>query len=119
MATLTLGKVRPVPKGAWSSSVTYEAYDWVTYKESAWLALVDVPKNYEPDSHPTVWVKFGAQGEQGEQGIQGIQGEKGEKGEKATPRHNSQLCGKDDGVYTLHIDALRHGFVGCGSYSDV
>ena len=72
MATLTLGKVRPVPKGAWSSSVTYEAYDWVTYKESAWLALVDVPKNYEPDSHPTVWVKFGAQGEQGEQGVQGV-----------------------------------------------
>ena len=50
MPTLNLGQVRPVYRGAWNSIDTYVAYDFVIYNGSAYLALKDVPSNYEPPS---------------------------------------------------------------------
>ena len=45
MANISLGKVAPTPKGAWSSTSTYEKLDIVTYdnEHKAYLAIQDVP----------------------------------------------------------------------------
>ena len=80
MPTLNLGQVRPVYRGAWNSIDTYVAYDFVIYNGSAYLALKDVPANYEPPSQTEYWVLFGAKGEQGEPGADGVDGAQGERG---------------------------------------
>lgn len=80
MPTLNLGQVRPVYRGAWNSIDTYTAYDFVIYNGSAYLALKDVPANYEPPSQTEYWVLFGAKGEQGEPGADGVDGAQGERG---------------------------------------
>ena len=80
MPTLNLGQVRPVYRGAWNSIDTYVAYDFVIYNGSAYLALKDVPANYEPPSQTDYWVLFGAKGEQGEPGEDGVDGALGERG---------------------------------------
>lgn len=80
MATLNLGQVRPVYRGAWNSIDTYVAYDFVIYNGSAYLALKDVPANYEPPSQTEYWVLFGAKGEQGVPGKDGVDGAPGERG---------------------------------------
>ena len=106
MPTLNLGKVRPVYKGTYDAETAYESYDWVLYENIAYIALVDIPAGYQPDSHPEQWGVFGGRGEkgekgdpgtpgqqgpegeqgiQGEQGPQGIQGEQGVKGTTFTP----------------------------------
>lgn len=75
MPTLSLGQVRPHPRGAWSDVVAdYKGYDWVTFDGSAWLATRDVPINHQPDISPGFWALFGAQGHVGPQGPQGPQG---------------------------------------------
>lgn len=80
MPTLNLGQVRPVYRGAWNSIDTYVAYDFVIYNGSAYLALKDVPANYEPPSQTEYWVLFGAKGEQGVPGEDGVDGAPGERG---------------------------------------
>ena len=77
MPTINLGQVRPVYRGAWNSVDTYSAYDFVIYNGSAYLALKDVPANYEPPSQTEYWVLFGAKGEPGADGEDGAQGERG------------------------------------------
>lgn len=80
MPTLNLGQVRPVYRGAWNSIDTYSAYDFVIYNGSAYLALKDVPANYEPPSQTEYWVLFGAKGEPGTPGKDGVDGAQGERG---------------------------------------
>lgn len=80
MPTLNLGQVRPVYRGAWNSIDTYVAYDFVIYNGSAYLALKDVPSNYEPPSQTEYWVLFGAKGEPGAPGEDGVDGAQGERG---------------------------------------
>ena len=80
MPTLNLGQVRPVYRGAWNSIDTYVAYDFVIYNGSAYLALKDVPSNYEPPSQTEYWVLFGAKGEPGARGADGADGAQGERG---------------------------------------
>ena len=80
MPTLNLGQVRPVYRGAWNSIDTYIAYDFVIYNGSAYLALKDVPENYEPPSQTEYWVLFGAKGEPGTPGEDGVDGAQGERG---------------------------------------
>ena len=80
MPTLNLGQVRPVYRGAWNSIDTYIAYDFVIYNGSAYLALKDVPANYEPPSQTEYWVLFGAKGEPGAPGVDGVDGAQGERG---------------------------------------
>lgn len=76
MATLDLGQVRPVYKGAWDSESTYKAFDFVLYDSQIWLTEQDVSANNIPSIESDYWLLFGAQG------IQGIQGEKGDQGEQ-------------------------------------
>ena len=80
MPTLNLGQVRPVYRGAWNSIDTYVAYDFVIYNGSAYLALKDVPANYEPPSQTEYWVLFGAKGDPGTPGVDGEDGAQGEPG---------------------------------------
>lgn len=80
MPTLNLGQVRPAYRGAWNSIDTYSAYDFVIYNGSAYLALKDVPANYEPPSQTKYWVLFGAKGEPGTPGKDGVDGAQGERG---------------------------------------
>lgn len=80
MPTLNLGQVRPVYRGAWNSIDTYVAYDFVIYNGSAYLALKDVPANYEPPSQTEYWVLFGAKGDPGTPGEDGVDGARGERG---------------------------------------
>lgn len=80
MPTLNLGQVRPVYRGAWNSIDTYIAYDFVIYNGSAYLALKDVPANYEPPSQTEYWILFGAKGEPGAPGVDGVDGAQGERG---------------------------------------
>lgn len=80
MPTLNLGQVRPVYRGAWNSIDTYSAYDFVIYNGSAYLALKDVPANYEPPNQTKYWVLFGAKGEPGTPGEDGVDGAQGERG---------------------------------------
>ena len=88
MTTINLGRVRPVYKGAWDAVATYEAYDFVLYQGSAYLALQNVPANYVPTTQTTHWVLFGAKGSKGSKGDKGDtgdtgpQGPKGDKGDK-------------------------------------
>lgn len=82
MTTINLGKVRPVYQGAWSATATYEAYDFVIYNGSCYLALQDVPANYIPTSQTSYWVLFGAKGDQGVKGDDGDQGPRGLQGPK-------------------------------------
>lgn len=80
MPTLNLGQVRPVYRGVWNSIDTYSAYDFVIYNGSAYLALKDVPSDYEPPSQTEYWVLFGAKGEPGAPGADGADGAQGERG---------------------------------------
>ena len=88
MPTLNLGQVRPVYRGAWNSIDTYSAYDFVIYNGSAYLALKDVPANYEPPSQTEYWVLFGAKGESGAPGKDGADGAQGERGPSPGYRWN-------------------------------
>lgn len=80
MPTLNLGQVRPVYRGEWNSTDTYTAYDFVVHNGSAYLALKDVPANYEPPSQTEYWVLFGAKGDPGTPGEDGVDGARGERG---------------------------------------
>lgn len=80
MTTINLGRVRPVYKGAWDAVATYEAYDFVLYQGSAYLALQNVPANYVPTTQTTHWVLFGAKGEKGDTGDTGSAGSPGVQG---------------------------------------
>ncbi len=91
MATISLGQVRPVYRGNWNTTDTYNIYDWVSYMGSAWLALQNTPANYEPDAQPTHWVLFGAKGDSGNDGAQGAVGPKGEQGAQGIPGPSTPL----------------------------
>ena len=80
MATLNLGKVRPVYKGAFDEATSYEAYDWVTFNGAAYIALVDVPAGWQPDSHDEAWAVFGGKGDKGDKGDKGESGPQGPLG---------------------------------------
>lgn len=83
MATLNLGKIRPVYQGQYDSALAYAAWDWVHLNGEAWIALVDVPAGIEPGTDPNVWSLFGGKGERGEKGDKGDKGDKGEAGADA------------------------------------
>lgn len=63
MATLNIGRVRPTYKGAWNNTSAYIALDFVHYTDDVlYIALKDVPANYEPDSQVEFWAPFGSRG---------------------------------------------------------
>jgi hypothetical protein len=54
MATVNLGRIKPVWKGAWSSSTQYIADDIVSYNNSAWIA-VTTNTNSAPATNNVNW----------------------------------------------------------------
>ena len=83
MPSMTLGRVRPVFQGEYSSAKSYVVLDRVTYNGEVWECVKDAPSGTAPqDNSSTFWVKIGAKGPQGTQGEQGIQGPAGADGKQ-------------------------------------
>lgn len=86
MPSMTLGRVRPVFQGEYSSAKAYAVLDRVTLNGEIWECVKDAPAGTAPqDNSSTFWVKIGAKGPQGERGLQGIQGPAGADGAKGDP----------------------------------
>lgn len=96
MATVKLGRVRPVLKGDYDPTLSYEAMDCVRRNGNAYQAVREVPAGALPEAPDSIyWICIGmkgadgqdgkdgadgAPGPQGEPGPQGIQGEQGPQG---------------------------------------
>ena len=96
MATVKLGRVRPVLKGDYDPALSYEAMDCVRRNGNAYQAVREVPAGALPEAPDSIyWICIGmkgadgqdgkdgadgAPGPQGEPGPQGIQGEQGPQG---------------------------------------
>lgn len=86
MPSMTLGRVRPVFQGEYSSAKAYVVLDRATLNGEVWECVKDAPAGTAPqDNSSTFWVKIGAKGPQGERGLQGIQGPAGADGAKGDP----------------------------------
>ena len=86
MPSMTLGRVRPVFQGEYSSAKAYAVLDRVTLNGEVWECVKDASAGTAPqDNSSTFWVKIGAKGPQGERGLQGIQGPAGADGAKGDP----------------------------------
>lgn len=86
MPSMTLGRVRPVFQGEYSSAKAYAVLDRVALNGEVWECVKDAPAGTAPqDNSSTFWVKIGAKGPQGERGLQGIQGPAGADGAKGDP----------------------------------
>ena len=86
MPSMTLGRVRPVFQGEYSSAKAYVVLDRVALNGEVWECVKDAPAGTAPqDNSSTFWVKIGAKGPQGERGLQGIQGPAGADGAKGDP----------------------------------
>lgn len=86
MPSMTLGRVRPVFQGEYSSAKAYVVLDRVTLNGEVWECVKDAPAGTSPqDNSNTFWVKIGAKGPQGPKGDQGIQGPAGADGAKGDP----------------------------------
>lgn len=86
MPSMTLGRVRPVFQGEYSSAKAYVVLDRVALNGEVWECVKDAPAGTAPqDNSSTFWVKIGAKGPQGERGLQGIQGPAGVDGAKGDP----------------------------------
>ena len=86
MPSMTLGRVRPVFQGEYSSAKAYVVLDRVTLNGEVWECVKDASAGTAPqDNSSTFWVKIGAKGPQGERGLQGIQGPAGADGAKGDP----------------------------------
>ena len=89
MGKVVIGKVRPVYRGEYSGTVTYESMDFVRYLDDAWIAIADGVLGVIPGTDPTKWVLLGGKGAQGPKGDTGIKGDKGVKGDTGqAPEHS-------------------------------
>lgn len=93
MATIKIGRVRPVYQGDYSSAKAYKVLDRVKHDGSVWECVADAPQGTAPQASASAyWLEIGARGAagakgdkgdvgpQGEQGLQGLQGPQGEQG---------------------------------------
>ena len=87
--TLDIGPARPVNRGEWDASATYEYLNIVRHGGSVWMmvgadyAMGDEPRPSAADpaaSNTGRWVLLGAKGEKGDQGERGLQGVAGRDG---------------------------------------
>ena len=89
MGKVVIGKVRPVYRGEYSGTVTYESMDFVRYLDDAWLAIADGVLGVIPGTDPTKWVLLGVKGAQGPKGDIGVKGDQGVKGDTGpAPEHS-------------------------------
>lgn len=78
MSKLDIGKVALTPKGAYSSSTTYEALDVISYQGNSYLVLKSC-RNVTP-SVGQYYMMLAQKGEVGPQGSQGPTGATGPRG---------------------------------------
>ena len=89
MGKVVIGKVRPVYRGEYSGTVTYESMDFVRYLDDAWIAIADGVLGVTPGTDPTKWALLGVKGAQGLKGDTGIKGDQGVKGDTGpAPEHS-------------------------------
>ena len=63
MAQINLGRILPVWKGEWKSSVTYEKLDIVYYAGSSYISIGGAGNiGKYPDVEPTYWAKMCKEG---------------------------------------------------------
>jgi hypothetical protein len=74
MATMKIGRVRPVPKGIHSSLNEYSILDIVTNDGSSYMALDNVPIG-TLITNTSYWMVIASKGEQGETGVSGSDGD--------------------------------------------
>lgn len=86
---IDIGPARPVNRGEWDASATYEYLNFVRHGGSVWMmvgadyAVGDEPRPSAADpavSNTGRWVLLGAKGEKGDQGERGLQGVAGRDG---------------------------------------
>ena len=85
MATQTLGRVRFVPRGAWSAATTYAFFDLVEHQGAAYAYVAASPSAGTPPGDVATWQLVAARGETGTAGATGAQGPSGATGDK--PAH--------------------------------
>lgn len=84
MPTLSIGKVRYVWKGTWSSTATYDILDRVQDADGyVYESIKAVPAGTEL-TNETYWIKLSVQGPRGDKGETGNDGPKGDPGEAPT-----------------------------------
>lgn len=84
MPTLSIGKVRYVWKGTWSSTATYDILDRVQDADGyVYESIKAVPAGTEL-ANETYWIKLSVQGPRGDKGETGNDGPKGDTGEAPT-----------------------------------
>lgn len=85
MATINVGRVRPVHRGAWSSSVKYDFFDFVTSGGSSYLCIntSGAPANTAV-TNTTYWALIAQKGDTGPQGKTGAAGPAGAAGKAGT-----------------------------------
>lgn len=62
MATMNIGRVRPVAKGDWDSTSEFQVLDIVTYGGESHIAIRSVPANTPPTYPSTYWQKLSTKG---------------------------------------------------------
>lgn len=84
MPTLSIGKVRYVWKGTWSSTATYDILDRVQDADGyVYESIKAVPAGTEL-TNENYWIKLSVQGPRGDKGETGNDGPKGDPGEAPT-----------------------------------
>ena len=99
MAVTNLGKVSVTPKGAWSSSSTYEFLDIVTNNGSSYLAVKAVPAGTAL-SNTTYWLVIASKGDKGDTGETGPKGDTGDTGNGIASIEKTSASGLVD-TYTV------------------
>lgn len=77
---MRIGRIRPVPQGAWDSATAYVTLDIVTTGGIAYMAIQDSPANTHPLTNPDYWTPISSQGAKGDTGATGPQGPTGAAG---------------------------------------
>ena len=67
MATVNLGRIKPVFKGTWSNSTAYTVDDFVVHSDECYIAI-QAGTNQNPASASSYWTKIAAKGTDGADG---------------------------------------------------
>ena len=67
MATVNLGRIKPVFKGTWSNSTAYTVDDFVVHSNECYIAI-QAGSNQNPASASSYWTKIAAKGADGTDG---------------------------------------------------
>ncbi|WP_291448879.1 tail fiber protein, partial [Desulfovibrio sp.] len=82
MATVKLGRVRPVFKGDYDPALSYEGMDSVRRNGNVYQAIREVPAGALPEAPDSIyWICIGMKGADGQDGKDGADGAPGAQGE--------------------------------------